>query len=106
MIEVSNINPIHKNSLLATCTIYIKPWHLYIHEVGIFESGARRWVNLPSRKWEKDGETKFIPLMAFDSDGVTKRFRDQIMSAVDKFLESNPTCQPEDAIKESDELPF
>lgn len=106
MIEVSNINPVMKNSLLATCTVYIKPWHIFLHEVAIFEKGANRWISMPSRQYEKDGEKKYIELITFDSDGVKKRFRDQIMVAVDKFLHENPDCKPEDVIKDEIEFPF
>ena len=106
MIEITNINPVMKKSLLATCSVYIKPWHLFLHEVMIFEEGARRWIALPSQVFEKDGEKKYKELVAFDSEGAKKRFRDQIMLAVDKFLAENPNCQPEDVIKEDSVFPF
>ena len=106
MIEVSNINPINKGNVLASCSVYIKPWHVLFHEVLIFEKGANRWISLPSRKYEANGETKYVELVSFDSDAVKRRFRDQIMTAVDKFLAGNPDCTPEDVIKEDAELPF
>jgi len=106
MIEVSNINPVNKNSLLATCSVYIKPWHIFLHEVTIFQKGANRWVGMPSRQFESGGEKKYVELITFDSDAVKKRFRDQIMVAVDKFLDANPDCTPEDVIKEDQDFPF
>lgn len=106
MIEISNINPIQKNNLLATCTVYIKPWKIFLHEVTIFEKGQNRWVGMPSRAYEQNGEKKYVELITFEGDAVKKRFRDQICHAVDKYLLSNPDCKPEDVIKEDDAFPF
>lgn len=106
MLEVCNINPVMKKSLLATCSVYIKPWHIYLHEVKIFEKGAQRWIGMPSRTYEENGETKYIELLTFDSEAVKNSFRRQIMTAIDKYLNDNPDCKPEDVIKEDDTLPF
>ena len=106
MIEIQNINPVMKKSLLATCSVYIKPWHMTLHEVMIFEEGARRWINLPSQVYEKDGEKKYKELITFDNDSARKRFRDQIMTDVDKFLAENPNCTPPDVIRDDSEFPF
>jgi hypothetical protein len=107
MIEVLNINPIHKNSLLATCDVHIVPWHITLNEVKIFEKGAQRWLGMPSREYVNDaGEKKYIELITFDNDGVKNRFRTQIMTAVDKYLATNPDMVPEDAVKASDSVPF
>lgn len=106
LIEISDINPVMKNNLLATCTVHIKPWKIKLHEVTIFEKGQNRWVGLPSRQYESNGEKKYMELITFDSESVKKRFRDQICLAVDKFLASNPDCKPEDVIKEDDQIPW
>lgn len=106
LIEISNINPILKNNLLATCTVHIKPWKIFFHEVTIFEKGQNRWVALPSRAYESNGERKYVELVSFDNEGAKKRFRDQVCEAVDKFLAANPECKPEDLIKEDEPFPF
>jgi len=105
MIEISNINPIRKNSVLATCTVYIKPWKMFMHEVVIFEKGASRWLGMPSRKYEKDGEIKYVELLTFDNEATKKSFRNQILEVVEKYLDTNPECSPENVIVES-EFPF
>jgi hypothetical protein len=107
MIEVENINPVQKGSLLATCDVHILPWKLRLHEVKLFEKGANRWLGLPSREFTNSlGEKKYIELITFDNEAVKNRFRDQILGAIDKFLAANPDMTPEDAIKENDSLPF
>ena len=107
MLEVQNINPINKGSLIATCDVHIVPWKMTLNEIKIFEKGANRWIGMPSREFTNDaGEKKFIELITFDNEGVKNRFRSQIMGAVDKFLQANPDMKPVDVIKEDDELPF
>lgn len=107
MLEVQNINPVNKGSLLATCDVHIIPWKLTLHEIKIFEKGANRWLGMPSKEYTNDmGEKKYTDLVTFDNDGIKNRFRSQIMGAIDKYLESNPDMKPEDVIKEDDEIPF
>ena len=107
MIEVLNINPIQKGTLLATCDVHIKPWKLTLCEVKIFEKGTMRWIGLPAKEFVTDAnEKKYIELVTFDNDAIKNRFKSQIMGAIDKFLEANPEMEQEDLITESVEIPF
>ena len=107
MLEVQNINAIHKGSLLATCDVHIIPWKMTLHEIKIFEKGANRWIGMPAKEFVNDlGEKKYTDLITFDNDGIKNRFRNQIMGAVDKYLASNLDMKPEDVVKECDEPPF
>lgn len=107
VLEVQNIKAIQKGSLLAICDVRIVPWKLTLKEVKIFEKGVNRWIGLPSKEVAlPTGEKKYYELMAFDSEEIKNRFRDQIMEAVDTFLEKNPDMKPEDVIKFDDDLPF
>lgn len=107
MLEVQNINPVNKGSLLAVCDVRIIPWKLTLKEIKIFEKGANRWISMPGREFINDmGEKKYIDLIEFESEGVKNRFRAQIMGAIDKFLSENPDMKPEDVIKEDDSIPF
>jgi len=104
MIEVISVNPINKGDMLASVSVAIKPWKLKIHEITVMQKGVNRWVNLPQRKYEANGETKYAKQLEFDDAGVEKRFRDQIMAAVDEYIMRNGDLVPEDVVKE--EEPF
>lgn len=107
MIEVLNINPIQKGNLLATCDVHIKPWKLTMIEVKIFEKGANRWINLPSKEFTTEtGEKKYTEMLVFDTEVIKNRFRAQILKAVDEYLAGNPEMKFEDVIKQEEELPF
>lgn len=107
MLEILNINPINKGSLLASCDVHIVPWKMTLHDIKIFEKGVNRWITLPCKEYVNEAnEKKYIELVSFDSEAQKTRFRAQIMGAVDKFLAANPEMTPEDVIKETDEVPF
>lgn len=106
MIEVQNIKAINKGVLLATCDVHIVPWKLTMHEVKIFQKGNNRWIGMPSKdETDNTGQKKYTELLTFDNEGVKNRFRAQIMGAIDKYLASNPTMEPEPVITQ-EELPF
>lgn len=106
MIEVFNVNPVHKGDLLASCSVEIKPWKLKIHQVTIFQKGLNRWINLPRDKFESGGETKYRDLMEFTDLGANKRFRDQILEQVDAYIQQHGDLIPEDVVKPNEPFPF
>ena len=106
MIEVISVNPINKGDILATVSVAIRPWKLKIHEVMVIQKGANRWVNLPQRRYEVNGETKYAKLLEFDDAAVEKRFRDQVMASVDEYIMRNGDLVPEDVVKEEEPFPF
>lgn len=106
MLEIISVNPINKGDMLASVSVHIKPWKMKIHEVMVMQKGLTKWVNLPSRKYEANGETKYAKLLEFDDAGVEKRFRDQILSAVDEYIMRNGDLVPEDVVKPDEAFPF
>lgn len=107
MIEITNVNPINKGDILASCTVAIRPWKMKINKVLVFRKGQNTWVTLPREKFEtRDGEVKYTDLIEFDDNGATKRFRDQVVGAVEDYMARNGDMVPEDVIKEDQEFPF
>lgn len=105
MIEVISVNPINKGEMLASVSVHIKPWKMKIHEIMVMQKGLNKWVNLPSRKYEANGETKYSKLLEFDDISAEKRFRDQIMQSVDEYILRNGDLVPEDVVKD-EAFPF
>lgn len=107
MIEIEDIEPINKGALLAKCNVHIKPWKLRLHEVKIFERGAERFLGMPSQTYEgADGSIKYKELVTFDNSFSRKRFFEQVLAAIDAYIETNPDLEPEPLIKEDEEAPF
>lgn len=106
MIEVISVNPINKGDMVASVSVHIKPWKQKIHEIMVWQKGINRWISLPTRKYETQGETKYAKLIEFDDAAADKRFRDQILQAVEAYIERNGDLVPEDVIKDDQEFPF
>ena len=106
MIEVQNINPVNKGSLLATCDVRIAPWKMTLRDVKIFEKGANRWIKLPCREVINAMQEKnYIEMVVFDTDAIKSRFTSQVSAAIDEYLTANPSMTPENVIKD-EEIPF
>ena len=106
MIEVFNVNPIHKGDLVASVSVHILPWKFKIHKITVFQKGTQRWVSLPREKYESNGETKYSDLMEITDAGAANRFRAQILEAVDLYEAKNGGFVPEDVIKPEEPFPF
>jgi DNA-binding cell septation regulator SpoVG len=106
MIEVIAVHPVNKGDILATVSVHIKPWKLKIHEILVMQKGVNRWVNLPSKKYESNGETKYLKYMEFEDTATEKRFRDQISRVIDDYIMRNGDLVPENVVKENEPFPF
>lgn len=106
MIEVLDIEPINKGTMLAKCSVRIIPWKMTLVDVIIFEKGQNRWITMPCKSYMNDaGEKKFIELVKFDTDAIKNRFREQVMEEINAFLTVNPEMKPDDVVTD-EELPF
>jgi hypothetical protein len=57
------------------------PWH---------EKAGKEWVGFPARSYEdKDGQTKWQPLIEFakDADEARRRFQEQALDAIHAFAD-------------------
>lgn len=107
MIEITNITPVNKGTLLATCDVYIQPWDMDLLEVKVFQKGSQRWIGMPSREFTNSmGEKKYIEQVTFRKDSTKNRFRSQISAAIDKFLEANPNMEMKPLINLDEPMPF
>ena len=108
MLEVLNIEAVNKGSLLCRCDVRIIPWQTTLRGICVFEKGTNRWITLPSRELDDNmtGAKRYVEMIAFDTDAIKNRFRNQIMGAIDKHLKENPEMKGTDVIQESDGLPW
>ena|ERR1700739_598457 len=106
MLEIKNFKNVNKNTLIAVFDVHIKPWNLTFNEVKLFEKGTSKWLGMPCKEYTNDkGEKRYQELISFDNENVKKRFRDQVVEAVNKFMEINPTGS-EPFVNASQEMPF
>jgi hypothetical protein len=84
--QISNWKPCPKRSLVGFFSIEL-PSGLVLHECSYHRKTADdRWVGLAARKYEKNGEVGYAPLVEFSSRESKRKFQEQAMAALDAFL--------------------
>ena len=92
MIEILEVKHIQKGVLQAVASIKITNWtNFIIKEVTIWskDNGAR-WINFPTRIYDKDGVKKHVPVMEFEDQEVKKLFEQEFFRSYDKYLLDHP----------------
>lgn len=83
--QISNWRPRESGSLRGFFSLLL-PSNMIIHDCQLFEKGDRRWINLPTRQYESQGERKFAPIIEFSDRDAEDRFRHQALSALDRHF--------------------
>lgn len=90
MIEISKYTPINKGAILGKFDIVVPKWGgFYIREILLMQKGQARWISLPSKQYESEGEKKFYSLNGFQEDKILKSFQEQVMKALDGYFKLN-----------------
>jgi hypothetical protein len=101
--EISNFKSIAKGSLIGTFDITIPEWGaLKICECAVFEKDGKKWITLPSRVYEKDGQKKYFGLVKFN-ETVFKKLEASALTQLDKMITSPQQVNPQHT---NDALPF
>jgi len=84
MIECTKYTPINKGTCLGSLSVYVDKWGLDIYGITLHQKNGKRWINFPSRMYEKDGEKKYVPYFRFKDAQVYEKFCEEVKKAVDK----------------------
>jgi hypothetical protein len=80
---------------------------LLIRDCTLFESGANRWVTLPSKPYEVDGKKKYFSYLAFEERNLDDKFKEMILKEANSYLEKHCVPKKEEIQKEEiGDLPF
>jgi len=102
-ILIQDWREVDKGALKAGFSAYIENWKLYIRDMAYFEKDGKRWVNMPSRKYEADGETKYFNYVRFEKE-VQERFNQAVLDAIGDQIKKEP--QQADMLGEEEIVPF
>jgi hypothetical protein len=87
-ITITNWQPRIKNTLRGFFSATL-PSGMVLHRLMLHEKGETRWVGLPSREWTNDqGLKQFAKLIEFRDHATADRFRDAVLAALDRHLQS------------------
>lgn len=103
--QIEDYKAINHPVLKASFTVHLPEWQGFIiRECKLFESGSRRWVQLPSREYEKDGKKKYWPYVAFKNREREDAFKNEVMQTLTSYLAMEGTPFPPPIPEE--EMPF
>lgn len=100
-ISILHYKEINKGPVMGSFSIYINAWKMEIRELTYFKKGDSEWINLPSRKYEVDGETRYNYYVNFEKETRT-RFLKSCLEALKEHIGK----QPEQVEEPSEEVPF
>lgn len=87
MIEIIDYKAIGRGTFLAIITLKLpKMANFIIRNVLVFGKNGHKWVVMPSKEYEKDGQKKFFPLVAFEDPAINKRFQETILKTYDEYI--------------------
>jgi|GEM_PF-1580452 len=108
VIEILNLEVLNKGALVAKFNAKMhKLGGLIIRECTLFESNGKKWINLPSKQYEKDGKTKYFSYLAYEDRAMDEKFKEKIMSAaLEQLKKQGSEKQQEEIIEDVGDLPF
>lgn len=86
MIEVVNYRTNIKGARLGHLSLRITPWKIEIRDITVFQKNGNRWLSMPSREYEKDGEKKYMPYVSFFEKIDNDNFQKSALNAMDKWI--------------------
>lgn len=105
MIEILKFEMVNKGSLIARFHLKMHKWGgLIIKDCSLFESGDKKWINLPSRQYEADGKKKYAAYIQYEDRALDDKFKASIMEAVQKYMETISNVKP--SMSDQGEFPF
>lgn len=107
--EIKNLRIIDKGAVKASFEVYIPKWGFHIL-CTLMDKNGSKWITMPSRPFEKDGQKKYQWLAWFDKDNH-KKFEEAVIKLIDagKFEKlPDRSAHPEQMVQATfdDDIPF
>ena len=106
--ECINFKSKVSGSLIGFADILVPKWGVELSGCPVFQKGDNTWVSMPSRKWDDNGEEKWVPIARFQEKEHAMAFSRKALEALNAWKEKN---QPSNAYSEAkqdynDGVPF
>jgi hypothetical protein len=62
------------------------PSGLVLSDVMLREKGDAKWVCMPAREYQRDGERSWVPLIEFTTKAAREAFQSAALVAIDTYL--------------------
>ena len=86
IVEVISFKPFVKNTLQGFLDLKLPAIGLSISGCTLHQKNESRWVGLPGRQYEENGEKKWAVILDFASKEAKNSFQKAAIAAVDQYL--------------------
>ena len=98
-IEIVSFRKFEKNSLIGFCTVKMTTIGLEIRDCAVQQKDGKKWVNLPSKPYEKeDGTTGYSYIIKFTDKDRYFQFQKAVLQELDKYLSREIENTPDEDI--------
>jgi DNA-binding cell septation regulator SpoVG len=77
--------PYSKNTLIGFVSLEL-PSGLVLNGITLHQKGEARWVSMPAKEYQKDGERSWMPLVEFADRESRESFQQLALEAIDSYL--------------------
>jgi hypothetical protein len=85
-VTVESFKPFRKNTLQGFATIRMTSIGMEIRDVCLHQKDGKKWIQLPSKPYEKDGKTLWSYILDFYDKARAEQFQKAALDALDRFL--------------------
>lgn len=103
MIECLKFKAVEKGSLIGFADFFIPKTGMELYGCTMHSKNGGKWVNLPAKEYEINGERKFSSVARFRERSHQDAFSKQAIEAIERWIEKNPS---EDTSRDVGECPF
>jgi DNA-binding cell septation regulator SpoVG len=82
---VREFKPFERNTLRGFLSLEL-PSGLVLHNCTLHEKNGSRWVSMPVREFQKDGERSWMPLVDFADKESRQVVQEYALEAIDEYL--------------------
>jgi hypothetical protein len=86
MIEIVSFKPFVKNTLQGFATVRLTNIGLEIRDATLHQKNGKRWIQFPSKAYEKNGKTLWSAIVDFYDRTRGDQFQRTALDALDQFL--------------------
>ena len=86
-VECIKFNPYEKGTLRGFADVRIPKFGMVFYSLSLHEKEGKRWVNFPSKSYEKEGKIEWLPYFRFENPEHAKLFVSQVKEAIDKKIQ-------------------
>jgi hypothetical protein len=83
--HISNYRHIGKGTLVDTFTLHLASG-MIIHNVMLHLKADKRWIGLPAREYQVNGERKFARIIEFTDKSTAEKFMVAAMAALESSV--------------------